>query len=75
MMMEMESQRRTQSITKRFKPVRFFVLMGLTAFVFCGVTAFYIHRAAYARTADERAAYAIGEKAGEHAPPGAKTAQ
>ena len=46
--------------------------MGAAAFVVCGVTAFYTHRAAHDRTAGERAAYAIGEKAGEEAPAGAK---
>jgi hypothetical protein len=51
-----------------FKPVRFFVLMALAAFVVCGVTAFYTHRAAHGRTAEERAAYAIGLKVGEQAP-------
>ncbi len=30
---------------REFKPVRFFVLMGVAAFVVCGVTAFYTHRA------------------------------
>jgi len=55
-----------------FKPVRFFVMMGAAAFIVCGVTAFYTHRAAHGRTAEERAAYWIGEKAGEQAPPGAK---
>ena len=53
---------------RQFKPVRFFVLMALLAFVVCGVTAFYTHRAAHGRTSEERAAYAIGEKAGEEAP-------
>ena len=52
-----------------FKPVRFFVLMGLAAFVVCGVTAFYTQRAAHGRTSEERAAYAIGYRAGENAPP------
>jgi hypothetical protein len=52
-------------MARKFKPVRFFVLMGLAAFVVCGVTAFYTHRAAHGRTAEERAAYEIGEKAGE----------
>ena len=42
--------------------------MALLAFVVCGVTAFYTHRAAHGRTSAERAAYAIGEKAGEEAP-------
>lgn len=44
--------------------------MAVAAFVVCGVTAFYTQRAAHGRTAEERAAYAIGEKAGEEAPPG-----
>jgi len=57
---------------RQFKPVRFFVLMGVAAFIACGVTAFYTHRAAHGRPAEERAAYAIGEKAGEQALPGAK---
>jgi len=59
-------------MAREFKPVRFFVMMGVAAFIVCGVTAFYTHRAAHGRTAEERAAYAIGEKAGEEAPPGAK---
>ena len=42
--------------------------MALLAFVVCGVTAFYTHRAAHGRTSEERTAYAIGEKAGEEAP-------
>src|SRR4029450_3037491 len=58
-------------MAREFKPVRFFVMMALAAFVVCGVTAFYTHRAAHGRTADERAAYAIGLKGGEQAPPGA----
>ena len=45
--------------------------MALLAFVVCGVTAFYTHRAAHGRTSEERAAYAIGEKAGEEARLGA----
>jgi hypothetical protein len=52
--------------------VRFFVLMAIAAFVVCGVTAFYTHRAAHGRTDDERAAYALGEKIGSHAPATAK---
>ena len=59
-------------MARQFKPVLFFVLMGAATFVVCGVTAFYTHRAAHGRTAEERAAYAIGEKAGEEAPAGAK---
>jgi len=57
-----------RSMARQFKPVRFFVMMGAGAFVVCGVTAFYTHRAAHGSTAGERAAYAIGEKAGEEAP-------
>lgn len=57
-------------MAREFKPVRFFVMMALTAFVLCGVTAFYTYRAAHGRTADERTAHAIGLKAGEQAPPG-----
>ena len=58
-------------MAREFKPVRFFVLMGVAAFVVCGVTEFYTHRAARGRTAEERAAYEVGEKAGEQAPPDA----
>ena len=42
-------------------------MMAVAAFVACGVTAFYTHRAAHGRTPDERQAYWIGEKAGEQA--------
>jgi hypothetical protein len=59
-------------MARQFKSARFFVMMGTAAFVVCGVTAFYTHRAAHGRTAEERAAYAIGEKAGEEAPAGAR---
>jgi hypothetical protein len=55
-------------MAREFKPVRFFVMMGAAAFVVCAVTMFYTHRATYGRTAPERAAYAIGEKAGAEAP-------
>ena len=55
-------------MAREFKPVRFFVMMALTAFVVCGVTAFCTHRVAHGRTAEERSAYAIGLKAGEQAP-------
>ena len=55
-------------MAREFKPVRFFVMMALAAFVVCGVTAFYAHRAAHGKTAEERSAYAIGLKAGEQAP-------
>ena len=59
-------------MAREFKPVRFFVLMALAAFIVCGVTAFYTHRATHGRTSWERAAYALGAKAGEETPPGAK---
>src|SRR5438874_13834423 len=55
-----------------FKPVRFTVLIGLAGIVVCGVAVFYTHRAAHGRTAEERAAYEIGEKAAEQAPRDAK---
>lgn len=55
-------------MAREFKPVRFFVLMAIAAFVVCGVTAFYTHRAAHGETAEERAAYRIGETAGQQAP-------
>ena len=58
-------------MTRQFKPVRFFVLIGLAAFVICGVAVFCTHRGAPGRTVEERAAYEIGEKAGEEAPSGA----
>ena len=57
-------------MAREFKPVRFFMMMALAAFVVCGVTEFYTHRAAHGRTTDERTAYAIGLKAGEQARPG-----
>ena len=59
-------------MAREFKPVRFFVMMGTVASIVCAATAFYTHRAAYGRTAEERAAYALGEKAGEDAPAEAK---
>jgi hypothetical protein len=61
-------------MAREFKPLRFFVMMGAAAFVVCAATAFYTHRANYGKTAPERAAYAIGEKAGEEAPADAKLA-
>ena len=36
-------------MAREFKPVRFFVMMALAAFVVCGVTSFYTHRAAHGR--------------------------
>jgi hypothetical protein len=55
-------------MAREFKPVRFFVMMAVAAFIVCGVTAFYTHRAAHGRAAEERSAYAIGLKTGEQAP-------
>ena len=59
-------------IPREFKPVRFFVMMAVAAFIVCGVTVFYTKRAVHGRTAEERQAYWIGEKAGEQAPRDAK---
>jgi hypothetical protein len=59
-------------MARQFKPARFFVMMGVAAFIVCGVAVFYTHRVAHGRTAEERAAYEIGEKAGEQAPRDAK---
>ncbi len=59
-------------MARQFKPVRFFVLMAVAAFLVCGVTAFYTERAKHGTTSEERSAYFIGEKAGEEAGPGAK---
>ena len=59
-------------MAREFKPVRFFVMMAVAAFIVCGITAFYTHRAEHGRTAEERQAYWIGEKAGEQAPRDAK---
>jgi hypothetical protein len=56
---------------RQFKPVRFTVLIGLAAFIVCGVAVFYSHRTAHGTTAEERATYELGEKAGEQAPRGA----
>ena len=54
-------------MARQFKPVRFFVLMAVAAFIVCGVTAFFTRRAEHGRTSEERSAYFIGEKAGEAA--------
>lgn len=52
-------------MAREFKPIRFFILMALLTAIVCGVTAFYSQRAAHGHTSEERAAYAIGEKAGK----------
>jgi hypothetical protein len=59
-------------MARKFKPVRFSVLIGLAALVVCSVAVFYTHRGAHGRTAEEQAAYEIGQKAGEQAPRDAK---
>ena len=58
-------------MNRQLKPVRLTVLIGLAAFIVCGLVVFYTHRTAHGTTAEERAAYEIGEKAGEEAPRGA----
>ena len=58
-------------MTRRFKLMRFLVLMGVAAIIVCGVAVFYSHRTARGTTAEERTAYEIGEKAGEEALRGA----
>ena len=58
-------------MARQFKPVRFTVLIGVAAFIVCGLVVFYTHRTARGTTAEERAVYELGEKAGEQAPRGA----
>jgi hypothetical protein len=58
-------------MVRQFKPVRLTVFVGLAAFIVCGVAVFYTHRTAHGTTAEERAVYESGEKAGEKAPSGA----
>ena len=52
----------------KLRPARLTVLIGLAAIIVCGVAVFCTHRGSHGRTAEERAAYEIGEKAGEQAP-------
>src|SRR5438874_13421780 len=56
----------------KLRPARLTVLIGLAAVVVCGVAVFCTHRGSHGRTAEERAAYEVGEKAGEQTPPDAK---
>ena len=58
-------------MTRRFKLMRFLLLMGVAGIIVCGAVVFYSHHTAHGTTAEERAAYEIGGKAGEHAPRGA----
>jgi hypothetical protein len=59
-------------MARKLKPVRLTVLIGVMVFMVCGVAVFCTHRGSHGRTAEERAAYEIGEKAGEQAPRDAK---
>src|SRR4029450_10836780 len=61
-------------MARQFKPVRFIALVGLAAFIVCGVAVFHSHRTAHGTTAEERTAYELGEKAGEQAPSGSTLA-
>ena len=48
-------------------------MMGVAAFLVCGVTAFCTHRAAHGlRSNEEPSPYVLGEKVGEKAAPGGK---
>ena len=58
-------------MARQFKPLRFFVLMGLLVFFGSGITAFYTHRAAHGRTSEERSAYSSGLETAKTAPAGA----
>jgi len=51
--------------------LRWLVLLGLVGIIVCGVSVFLTHRTAHGTTAEERAAYESGEKAGRKAPHGA----
>src|SRR5215469_10441523 len=53
------------------RQLRLFVLIGLAGMIVCGAAVFYTHRTAHGTTAEERAAYESGEKAGKEAPRGA----
>ena len=50
---------------------RLFLLIGLAGIIVCGAGVLYTHRTAHGTTAEERAAYDSGEKAGREAPAGA----
>ena len=56
----------------KLRPARLTVLIGVVAIVVCSVAVFCTHRGSHGRTAEERAAYDIGEKAGEQTPYDAK---
>src|SRR6266850_2781137 len=52
-------------MARQFKVI---LLMGVAAFIVCGMAVFYTHRTAHGTTAEEQAAYESGEKAGKEAP-------
>src|SRR5215468_7045063 len=52
------------------RQLRWLVLIGLAGIIVCGVAVFLTHRTAHGTTAEERAAYESGEKAGREAPRG-----
>ena len=54
-------------MARQFKPVRFFAMMAVAALAAFEATAYFSRRAEHGRTSEERAGYAIGEKAGEQA--------
>src|SRR3982750_1390244 len=59
-------------MARKFKPLRFFILMAIAVFIGTAVTSFYTYRAAHGRNGDERAGYAIGLQAAANAPAKAK---
>src|SRR2546430_9367214 len=59
---------------REFKPVRFFVLMGVAAFVVFGVVGVFIHLAPHGRTRGGRAGVGIVGKAGGPSPRARKLA-
>jgi hypothetical protein len=56
----------------KFKPARLTVLIGIAALLVCSVAVFYTRHTAHGTTAEERAAYESGVKAGKEALPGAR---
>jgi len=59
-------------MAKGFKPIRFFVMFALLAFITCGIVGFCTHRAAHGHTPEERAAFDEGVKFGVQAAPGSE---
>jgi hypothetical protein len=53
------------------RQMRLVLLIGVAGIIVCGVAVFCTHRTAHGTTAEERAAYESGEKAGREAPRGA----